>query len=65
MMDKQRKLSICLIALEILNESSSDSFSEEEEEKLPSLPIQIRPRVKNYMNTVNEYSDMEFKSHFR
>lgn len=65
MMDKQHKLSICLIALEILNESSSDSFSEEEEEKLPSLPIQIRPRVKNYINTVNEHSDMEFKSHFR
>jgi len=61
-MDKRRKLSICLIALEILNES--DSSSEEEEEELV-LPIEIRPRIKNYMDTIQEYSDKEFKSHFR
>jgi len=62
-MDKHRKLSICLIALEALNESSSDSS--EEEEQIES-PIQtVRPRIKNYMDTINEYSDAEFKSHFR
>lgn len=64
-MDKHRKLSICLIALEVLNESSSDSFSEEEEQ-VELLPIQVvRPRIKNYIDTVNKYSDEEFKSHFR
>ncbi|XP_018361569.1 PREDICTED: putative nuclease HARBI1 [Trachymyrmex cornetzi] len=62
-MDKRTKLSICLIALEILNESSTDSSSEDE--LIMRLPIQVRPRVKNYMETVNEYSDIEFKSHFR
>jgi len=62
-MDKQRKLSICLIALEALNESSSDSSEEEEQIE---LSIQtVRPRIKNYMDTINEYSDAEFKSHFR
>lgn len=64
-MDKHRKLSICLIALEVLNESSSDSFSEEEEQ-VELLPIQVvRSRIKNYIDTVNKYSDKEFKSHFR
>jgi len=30
------------------------------------LPIQaVWSRVKNYMDTVNKYSDVEFKSHFR
>lgn len=62
-MDKYTKLSICLVALEALNDSS-DSFSEEEEE-MELLPMQtVRPRIKNYMDTINQYSDMEFKSHF-
>lgn len=64
-MNKHTKLSICLIALEALNESS-DSFSEEEEERdYPLLPIQARPRIKNYIDVITEYSDAEFKSHFR
>jgi len=47
-MDKHRKLSICLIASEILDESSSDSS--EEEEQIES-PIQtVRARIKNYMD---------------
>jgi len=50
-MDKHKKLSICLIALETLNESSSDSS---EEEKQIESPIQtVRPHIKNYMDTIN------------
>lgn len=63
-MDKYRKLSICLIALEMLNESSDSSS--EEEEQIELSPMQaVRPRIKNYMDTVKEYSDAKFKSHFR
>lgn len=61
-MDKRRTLSVCLIALQVLNESSSSS---EEEEEMELLPIQVRPRIKNYIDTINEYSDIEFKTHFR
>ncbi|KAL6432011.1 hypothetical protein ACFW04_007447 [Cataglyphis niger] len=64
-MDKHRNLSICLIALEILNESSDNSSKEEDIIEELVSPIEIRPRIKNYMGTVKEYSDKEFKSHFR
>lgn len=50
--------------MEVLNESSSDSSTEEEEMELSRIQT-VRPRIKNYMDTISEYSDVEFKSHFR
>lgn len=63
-MDKT-KLLISLAALEAVCESSTDSSEEDElDELLPTIQ-NIRPRIRNYLDIVNEYSNMEFKSHFR
>lgn len=61
-MDKYHTLSICLVAVEVLNDT--DSSTSEEELEL-SLLIRARPRIRNYIEIVNEYSNEEFKSHFR
>jgi len=54
----------CTIA-EILCDESSDSSDEDELNFIyPSVKI-IRPCIKNYLDIVHEYSNAEFKSHFR
>ncbi|XP_018402619.1 PREDICTED: uncharacterized protein LOC108779659 [Cyphomyrmex costatus] len=54
-----------LTALEVWNENSGDNFSEEDEQ-MELSPIQsVQLRVKTYVETVKEYSDVEFKRHFR
>ncbi|XP_018363689.1 PREDICTED: putative nuclease HARBI1, partial [Trachymyrmex cornetzi] len=62
--NKQVKLQICMIAIEILNESSDSSSEEDELLELTNSTI-YRPRVRNYIDVVHQYSDMEFKAHFR
>lgn len=56
----------CTIAEILCEDSSSDSSDEDELQNFiyPSVKI-IRPRIKNYLDIVNEYSNAEFKSHFR
>ena len=53
-MEKRTKLSLNF-------ESSSDSSSEEDE-LIMGLSIQAVRLVKNYMDTINRYSDVKFKS---
>jgi len=52
-MEKRTKLSLNF-------ESSSDSSSEEDE-LIMGLSIQAVRLVKNYMDTINRYSDVKFK----
>ncbi|XP_018311308.1 putative nuclease HARBI1 isoform X2 [Mycetomoellerius zeteki] len=51
-------------ALENLDENTSNVF--EENKRMELSPIQaVQLHVKNYVDTVKEYSDVEFKRHFR
>ena len=63
---KKVKLQIYMTAVEIINDSSSS----EEDELLESLLFAnsatiYRPRIRNYLDVVHEYSDVEFKTHFK
>lgn len=63
-MDKNTIVAICTAIIEIINETSSSS-SEEEEEELLFLSIP-KVRIKNYINhVIPEYSNAEFRTHFR
>lgn len=61
------KMLTCFTIMEALCESSSDSSDSFDEDELVSYPAiqNIRPRIKNYLDIVHEYSNREFKSHFR
>lgn len=61
-MNKRAKLQICMIVMEIMNETSESSSEEDELLQLTSV---IRPRIQNYIDVVHEYSEREFKNHFR
>lgn len=62
-MDKT-KLLISLAAIEEVCESSTDSSEDDLDVLLPIIQ-NIRPRIRNYLDIVNEYSNIEFTSHFR
>jgi len=62
-MDKETKISICIAKIEAIIDISSDVNSFSDEDFFPKIYRQ--PRIRNYINTVSEYSDIEFKSHFR
>ena len=65
-MNKSAKMLICYTIAETLCESSGDSSDEDELLDFIYPSIQnIRPRIKNYLDIVHEYSNTEFKSHFR
>ncbi|XP_018351932.1 PREDICTED: putative nuclease HARBI1 isoform X4 [Trachymyrmex septentrionalis] len=54
-----------LTALENLDENSIDNVSEEDE-RMELSPVQaVQLRVKNYVDMVKEFSDVEFKREFR
>ncbi|XP_018351929.1 PREDICTED: uncharacterized protein LOC108754243 isoform X2 [Trachymyrmex septentrionalis] len=54
-----------VIALENLDENSIDNVSEEDE-RMELSPVQaVQLRVKNYVDMVKEFSDVEFKREFR
>lgn len=59
MADKQRKL---IIINELLETSSSDEEIEEIENILRVIKEE-RPKIKNYVNIINEYSDKEVLQH--
>lgn len=66
-MNKKEKLLICCTTIEILCESTSSDSSDKEEflQLTYTCKQNIRPRITNYFSIVNEYSNNEFKSHFR
>lgn len=62
-MDKKSILAVCTAIIEIINESSSSSEEEEEELFYLSVP---KVRIRNYAAyVVPEYSNADFRSHFR
>lgn len=66
-MNKNAKMLICFSVAEALCDSDSSDSSDEDKllNVIHPLIRNTRPRIKNYMDVVHEYSNIEFKSHFR